>query len=300
MRTALIAIHASFAALWLGCILTEALFERALLSKGRDGQLTLAHLHVSVDKAVELPAIIGVLVSGFLLLGQLGAKLLVLGHHYQQDDVIRHADLIGDSLKLSQMAAAEAPPANPLPPPPINPVKALRQRARRDVLLFAAVFLAVAAIGVGAYFYLTSSPAAPAAAEPPQAAAPAVASNPAPPAPAVVAAPAAVAPPPKPAEPPPAPPASVPVETAPSPSLAPAAVPAQAPAPSPRFLRYTEGLRVSGVYQGEPARALVDGRVVREGDVIEPALGVVFHDVDARTKHLILRDASGAEVLVKY
>ena len=40
---------------------------------------------------------------------ELGSKLLILGHHYQQDDVIRHADLIGDSLKLSQMAAAEAP-----------------------------------------------------------------------------------------------------------------------------------------------------------------------------------------------
>ena len=40
---------------------------------------------------------------------ELGSKLLILGHHYQQDGVIRHADLIGDSLKLSQMAAAEAP-----------------------------------------------------------------------------------------------------------------------------------------------------------------------------------------------
>ncbi|MEY5060630.1 MAG: putative quinolinate synthase [Planctomycetota bacterium] len=40
---------------------------------------------------------------------ELGSQLLILGHHYQQDDVIRHADLIGDSLKLSQMAAAEAP-----------------------------------------------------------------------------------------------------------------------------------------------------------------------------------------------
>ena len=40
---------------------------------------------------------------------ELGSKLLILGHHYQQDDVIRHADLIGDSLKLSQMAASEAP-----------------------------------------------------------------------------------------------------------------------------------------------------------------------------------------------
>ena len=38
----------------------------------------------------------------------LGSRLLVLGHHYQQDDVVRHADLTGDSLKLSQMAAAEA------------------------------------------------------------------------------------------------------------------------------------------------------------------------------------------------
>jgi quinolinate synthase len=39
---------------------------------------------------------------------QLGDRLLVLGHHYQQDDVVQHADLTGDSLKLSQMAADEA------------------------------------------------------------------------------------------------------------------------------------------------------------------------------------------------
>jgi quinolinate synthase len=40
---------------------------------------------------------------------ELGSRLLILGHHYQQDEVIRHADLIGDSLTLSQLAAAEAP-----------------------------------------------------------------------------------------------------------------------------------------------------------------------------------------------
>ncbi|MBL9141697.1 MAG: quinolinate synthase NadA, partial [Phycisphaerae bacterium] len=39
---------------------------------------------------------------------ELGARLLILGHHYQQDNVVQHADLTGDSLKLSQMAAAEA------------------------------------------------------------------------------------------------------------------------------------------------------------------------------------------------
>ncbi len=35
----------------------------------------------------------------------LGDRLLILGHHYQQDEVIEHADLRGDSLQLSQMAA---------------------------------------------------------------------------------------------------------------------------------------------------------------------------------------------------
>lgn len=36
---------------------------------------------------------------------KLGPRLLILGHHYQQDEVIEHADLRGDSLQLSQMAA---------------------------------------------------------------------------------------------------------------------------------------------------------------------------------------------------
>ncbi|MCC6511725.1 MAG: quinolinate synthase NadA [Pirellulaceae bacterium] len=37
---------------------------------------------------------------------ELGSKLLILGHHYQQDEVIAHADLTGDSYQLSQLAAA--------------------------------------------------------------------------------------------------------------------------------------------------------------------------------------------------
>jgi len=36
---------------------------------------------------------------------ELGSRLLILGHHYQQDEVIAHCDLRGDSLKLSQLAA---------------------------------------------------------------------------------------------------------------------------------------------------------------------------------------------------
>lgn len=39
---------------------------------------------------------------------ELGDSLYILGHHYQSDEVIRHADATGDSLKLSQIAAKVA------------------------------------------------------------------------------------------------------------------------------------------------------------------------------------------------
>ncbi len=38
---------------------------------------------------------------------QLGGALCILGHHYQCDQVIQFADLTGDSLKLSQLAAEQ-------------------------------------------------------------------------------------------------------------------------------------------------------------------------------------------------
>ena len=37
---------------------------------------------------------------------KLGKRLVILGHHYQNETVYRHADLTGDSLKLSRHAAA--------------------------------------------------------------------------------------------------------------------------------------------------------------------------------------------------
>jgi quinolinate synthase len=40
--------------------------------------------------------------------GEFGRRLLVLGHHYQQDEVIALSDLQGDSYQLSQMAAASS------------------------------------------------------------------------------------------------------------------------------------------------------------------------------------------------
>lgn len=37
---------------------------------------------------------------------ELGARLVILGHHYQRDEVIKFADYRGDSLRLSQQAAS--------------------------------------------------------------------------------------------------------------------------------------------------------------------------------------------------
>jgi quinolinate synthase len=53
----------------------------------------------SLDNAVLLQRIAAVR-------REMGSRLLILGHHYQQDEVIALADLRGDSYQLSQMAAA--------------------------------------------------------------------------------------------------------------------------------------------------------------------------------------------------
>jgi quinolinate synthase len=42
---------------------------------------------------------------------RLGSRLVILGHHYQRDDVVRHADYTGDSFKLAKLAA-ERPEAD--------------------------------------------------------------------------------------------------------------------------------------------------------------------------------------------
>ncbi len=35
---------------------------------------------------------------------KLGQRVVILGHHYQRDEVYRHADFTGDSLKLARLA----------------------------------------------------------------------------------------------------------------------------------------------------------------------------------------------------
>jgi quinolinate synthase len=38
---------------------------------------------------------------------RLGSRLVILGHHYQRDEVIRFADLRGDSFKLAAWAGKQ-------------------------------------------------------------------------------------------------------------------------------------------------------------------------------------------------
>lgn len=74
-------LHILFVGAWIGTVLVEALFERALLGKGREQEVTLARLHWKVDKLVELPLLIAVVASGAKMLrdvpldGLLRAKL---------------------------------------------------------------------------------------------------------------------------------------------------------------------------------------------------------------------------------
>jgi uncharacterized membrane protein len=63
----LLPLHLVSAGLWLGCVLTEVLFERALLGQGREQERILARLHRRVDLWVELPALLTVLLTGTLM-----------------------------------------------------------------------------------------------------------------------------------------------------------------------------------------------------------------------------------------
>jgi uncharacterized membrane protein len=66
----LLLFHLLFIGIWLGCVLTEALFERALLGRGRAHELLLADLHKRVDVWIEIPAFAAVVVTGGMLLAQ--------------------------------------------------------------------------------------------------------------------------------------------------------------------------------------------------------------------------------------
>lgn len=68
LNSVLLPLHLAFVGIWLGCVITEALFERALLGKGRAQELILVALHKRVDLVVEIPAFVAVLLTGGAML----------------------------------------------------------------------------------------------------------------------------------------------------------------------------------------------------------------------------------------
>ncbi len=68
----------------------------------------------------------------------------------------------------------------------------------------------------------------------------------------------------------------------------------------PAFRTYVANAKITGVIAGTPGKIILNGRLARAGDMVEPALGVTFEGIDADRKLLVFRDKSGAVVTKKY
>jgi hypothetical protein len=71
-------------------------------------------------------------------------------------------------------------------------------------------------------------------------------------------------------------------------------------AASPEFRDFVANANIGGVFQGTPARALINGRIVREGQVLDSVLGISFDRIDANKKIIYFKDATGAVVSKDY
>jgi hypothetical protein len=72
------------------------------------------------------------------------------------------------------------------------------------------------------------------------------------------------------------------------------------PGAHPDVIRFVEEARVSGVSVGNPPRALINGRLVRGGALVEPNRGIVFLGLDPNRRVLIFRSAAGDVVRLEY
>lgn len=61
-------IHQLAVGAWIGCVLTESVFEITIGRKGKAEQVVLSQLHSRIDVFVEIPLMLAVVVSGLGLL----------------------------------------------------------------------------------------------------------------------------------------------------------------------------------------------------------------------------------------
>jgi hypothetical protein len=94
-------------------------------------------------------------------------------------------------------------------------------------------------------------------------------------------------------------PARVPANAAPVTAPVEVAEPRR-PAASNAFQVFVESLRVTGVLQQTPVRAIIDGSTVFAGDVLEPAQGIRLIGADFEQRQLIFEDKTRAQVKTFY
>lgn len=66
------------------------------------------------------------------------------------------------------------------------------------------------------------------------------------------------------------------------------------------FRSFVANAKVSGVFQGNPSRAVINGKLTRAGDVVDSTLGITFNGVDSERRHLVFKDKTGATVSRRY
>lgn len=69
---------------------------------------------------------------------------------------------------------------------------------------------------------------------------------------------------------------------------------------SAAFRVFVGGLQINGVFQGNPPRALINGRTFRKGEIVDIPLGVIFESADPEKKTIIFKDRTGATVSRRY
>ena len=107
--------------------------------------------------------------------------------------------------------------------------------------------------------------------------------------------------------------AAPPAATVPAPAVKPVATTpkAQVPTPAPpdavrrpepsrAFQVFVESLKVSGVLQQTPVRAIIDGGTVFAGDVLEPGQGIRLVGADFEQRQLVFEDKTRAQVKIFY
>ena len=88
----------------------------------------------------------------------------------------------------------------------------------------------------------------------------------------------------------------------PPPASAPVAAVAEnsRPEPGAAFRSFVASMKIAGVFQGENARAMINGKMYRLGETVDPKLGIVFRRLEPDNKRIVFEDPRGAVISRRY